>query len=497
MISSHILRDLKGITPLLQIYKKNNTLSLKSLFLLFYLFYQRLRVNGRIFAPSGREYPFYMIEIISTGLWIGVLVSAPMGPIGMLVIRRTLYKGRWHGFVTGLGAALSDIIYATLTGLAIGFVVNFVESNQTLLQLFGSVILAIFGVYIFRSNPTRQLRKQKAIRKRSYAQDFFSAFLLTFSNVLIVFLYIALYARFNFIRAEHSPAMILLGVIAVGAGAITWWLIITYIVSKMRKWFNIRGLWLMNRIVGGIILTVSVIGFISALVPSATASVSAVSNSKQISQMKKLKVPYVPTLDVLDLSSVGDVMETKARRENIDVINWDSYPYKPIVVFDIARTDKNLYLRYFVRGNALKALYADDRSPVYTDSCVEFFMKRTDGNEYFNFEFNCIGACDASRRQSREVSEPISPEEYQSIRRYSSLEKNTFAEKSGIHAWELIVSIPLTVMGLDPENLPEKILGNFYKCADETAFPHFVSWSPIATEQPDFHRPEFFGEIYL
>lgn len=213
--------------------------------------------------------------------------------------------------------------------------------------------------------------------------------------------------------------------------------------------------------------------------------------------MKKLKVPYLVTLDVLDLSSVGFLMENKAHREYIEVINWDSYPYKPIVAFDIARTDINLYIRFFVKGNSLKALYAEDGSPVYTDSCVEFFMQKEGDAKYMNFEFNCIGTCDASLRVSRDEKKSLTLDEYSSIRRLSSLEKKTFSEKKGIHSWELIVAIPFSVMGLNPESLPEKIKGNFYKCADDTEFPHFVSWNPIGTENPDFHRPEFFGEIYL
>ena len=213
--------------------------------------------------------------------------------------------------------------------------------------------------------------------------------------------------------------------------------------------------------------------------------------------MKKLKVPYLPTLDVLDLSSVGFLMEAKAHRESIDVINWDKYPYKPIVAFDIARSSQNLYIRYFVRGNSLKALYEMDGSPVYTDSCVEFFMKRPDDHNYYNFEFNCIGTCDASHRQSRDVKKSLTQDEYGAIRRYSSLEHATFTEKKGLHTWELVVAIPFAVMGLDPEHLPEKIMGNFYKCADDTEFPHFVSWSPIDLPSPNFHCPEFFGEIYL
>ena len=116
--------------------------------------------------------------------------------------------------------------------------------------------------------------------------------------------------------------------------------------------------------------------------------------------MKKLRVPYFEALDVLDLSSVGFLME-KAQRESIDVINWEEYPYKPIVAFDIARSKVNLYIRYFVKGNSLKALFTEDGSPVYQDSCVEFFMKQPDDPNYYNFEFNCIGTWDASYRESK------------------------------------------------------------------------------------------------
>ena len=186
-----------------------------------------------------------MLGLISKGIVIGVLVSAPMGPIGMLCIQRTLNKGRWHGFVTGLGAALSDVIYATLTCLGMGVVVNFVEANQAPLQLIGSVVLGVFGYYIFQSNPVRNLKKQRE-KKLSFTQDFITAFLLTFSNVLIVLLYIGF----------------------IGVGAVLWWFGITYVVAKLKKWFNVRGIWLLNRIVGSIIIVLSVIGILSVLLTS-------------------------------------------------------------------------------------------------------------------------------------------------------------------------------------------------------------------------------------
>ena len=200
-----------------------------------------------------------MLGLISKGIVIGVLVSAPMGPIGMLCIQRTLNKGRWHGFVTGLGAALSDVIYAALTCLGMGVVVNFVEANQAPLQL--------IGYYIFQSNPVRNLRKQRE-KKLSFTQDFITAFLLTFSNVLIVLLYIGLFARFGFVLPEHSVWMLSGGIAFIGVGAVLWWFGITYIVAKLKKWFNVRGIWLLNRIVGSVIIVLAIIGVLSVLLTS-------------------------------------------------------------------------------------------------------------------------------------------------------------------------------------------------------------------------------------
>jgi len=211
--------------------------------------------------------------------------------------------------------------------------------------------------------------------------------------------------------------------------------------------------------------------------------------------MKKLKVPYLPALDVLDLSSVGFLLENRAQRDYVDVVNWKEYPYKPIVAFDIARSDVSLYIRFFVKGNSLKALYVEDGSPVHKDSCVEFFMRKPGENSYLNFEFNCIGACDAARRLSREDKSPLSQEEYASIRRYATADRGMFEERKGVYSWELVVAIPLQLMGLSLNKLPEKIEGNFYKCADETDMPHYLSWNPISTPQPDFHQPAFFGDI--
>ncbi|MDR2921655.1 MAG: LysE family transporter [Tannerella sp.] len=206
-----------------------------------------------------------MLGLVTKGIIIGVLVSAPMGPVGILCIQRTLSKGRWHGFVSGLGATVSDVIYAALTIFFMGLVINFVETNQRYLEIFGSIVLGLVGYYIFRSNPVKSLQKSQS-RKRTYLQDFVTAFLLTFSNVLIVLMYIALFARFTFILPTHSVWQSLEGLSGIALGAILWWFVITFIVSKLRRWFNIRGIRLLNQTVGGIILVLSVAGLIYSIV---------------------------------------------------------------------------------------------------------------------------------------------------------------------------------------------------------------------------------------
>ncbi len=131
------------------------------------------------------------LYIVLRGMAIGLLISAPMGPIGMLCIQRTLNKGRWPAFFTGVGAALSDLIYCLLTGLCLSFITDFVETNQLLLQIIGSLVLAAFAFYLFRKNPARSLSTPSE-QANTYWKDFVTGFLLTFSNPLILFFIIGL-----------------------------------------------------------------------------------------------------------------------------------------------------------------------------------------------------------------------------------------------------------------------------------------------------------------
>ena len=213
--------------------------------------------------------------------------------------------------------------------------------------------------------------------------------------------------------------------------------------------------------------------------------------------MKQIKILYNDALNDIELEAASELMDGFGHRDLVENLNWkETYPYLPITLFNIARSKDSIFIKYSVRGSMLRAIYSNDLDPVNEDSCVEFFCKLPDSDSYMNFEFNCIGTCNASKRKSKtEGVVRYTLDELTQIKRYPSIGRRAFNEMEGMFEWELTVKIPFTLMGLDSNNLPEKLLGNFYKCADGTDSPHYVSWSPIKTEKPEFHCPEFFGEL--
>ena len=206
-----------------------------------------------------------MFYIIITGLFIGFLSSAPMGPVGMLCIQRTLNEGRANGLVTGVGAVVGDMLIALLAivaALGLGFSHEFLQQHEGILKVIGSIVLIVFGYSVYNKNPSRNLTKLKE-NSMSYWKVFVSALILTISNIATLFLYIALFARFNVIDAAKSFAYDLITVFFIGIGAMIWWLLVTYVVNKLRTRFNPRGLQIFNRIIGGLLVGLGIAGIIT------------------------------------------------------------------------------------------------------------------------------------------------------------------------------------------------------------------------------------------
>jgi threonine/homoserine/homoserine lactone efflux protein len=205
------------------------------------------------------------IYIILKGVLIGILVSAPMGPVGALCIQRTLNKGRWHGFVTGVGAMLSDLIYAVMVGLGMSYILAFISKYESIIQISGSVLLFVFGIMLFRTNPIKTFREQRK-NITTYTQDFVTAFFITLSNPLIIFLFIALFARLNYYNNDFTLAHHILGFVSIAIGALLWWLLVTFLFGKLRSKFNLRRLWILNRIIASIVLAISLLGLAYSMI---------------------------------------------------------------------------------------------------------------------------------------------------------------------------------------------------------------------------------------
>lgn len=206
-----------------------------------------------------------MLEMLAKGVLIGILASAPMGPVGVLTVQRTLVKGRWYGFVTGVGAACSDFVYALLTGIFMGFAMSFAESPWAVrwLRLLGSVVLLLFGVYFYVWKPAPAVRPSGKVG--TLAHNMLTGFLVTGSNPLIVVFFLVLFARFGFVPDGH-PLHMVAGYAGLIAGALLWWYLLTAVLHRIRNRFSMDKVHLLNRCLGILVMLVAMGGLVYAVV---------------------------------------------------------------------------------------------------------------------------------------------------------------------------------------------------------------------------------------
>ncbi len=182
--------------------------------------------------------------------------------------------------------------------------------------------------------------------------------------------------------------------------------------------------------------------------------------------------------------------------QTIGCVNWpDQFPAHPDVQFDIAHTGREIVLKFFVTEEYTLARVTEDNGEVWTDSCVEFFIS-FDDRGYYNLECTCTGRALLGFRKQKTVADHAAQSVMNTILRRPSLGAEPFAERRG-QSWTLGLVLPATAFFkhdfADLSGL--KARGNIYKCGDNLTVPHFLSWSPIDTPQPDFHREEFFAEL--
>lgn len=216
--------------------------------------------------------------------------------------------------------------------------------------------------------------------------------------------------------------------------------------------------------------------------------------------MKRLEIRHLPSCPDLaeKIPAMLDAMGISF--EPVSIVNWPAdYPYSPQTTFRMAWSEEGLALHYRVSEQSVRAHYAEDAGQVWTDSCVECFVRNEDTSAYYNIECNCIGTLLVGFGDGRHHRQPIAKDTLARVKRWSSLGNDTFDERKGKITWEVALFVPANVFSHSPLRLMSGAVlrANFYKCGDELSVPHFVSWNAIEVLEPDFHRPEFFGELLL
>lgn len=211
---------------------------------------------------------------------------------------------------------------------------------------------------------------------------------------------------------------------------------------------------------------------------------------------KTISIPRVASLNALDFKKLELFLEEHGSKAAIACVNWkEDFPYMPDCTVTAAHDGESIALLYHVRGLDLRAVETEDNGRIWEDSCVEFFVEDPLGRKYYNFELSCAGKLLASEGPDRHDRTRADERLLSRIRRFCSIKEQAPYEIYGeVHSWSAGMIIPLDAIGASGAEL---LHGNFYKCADKTPHTHFVSWSPIGTLKPDFHRPEFFGDIIL
>ena len=196
-----------------------------------------------------------LVEMLK-GYLVGICASAPIGPIAILVVQKSLSKGHKAGFISGLGASVVDTLYAFIAIFALAFAQKFIEAHQNMILLVGGAMLMIVGLNMALSDPFRKMKTDGSFSVSP--KDFGQAVAMGLSNPMAIFVMFTLFAFFGL--ADNAPHSwrVTPTILSVSAGSVTYWFCISWLLSRFHKTFQMNTILWISRITGAIVVIIGI-----------------------------------------------------------------------------------------------------------------------------------------------------------------------------------------------------------------------------------------------
>ena len=191
------------------------------------------------------------------GFLVGICASAPLGPVAILVVQKSLSKGHKSGFVSGLGATVADSSYAMIAIFALAIVQKFIEAHQSIILLAGGIVLVLVGISMAFSNPFKNKKRRKRDMTAS-PKDFGQAVAMAFSNPGAVFIMLALFAFFGLANDAPHTWRVAPIILSVSLGSVTYWFCMSWLISRFSTKISMKTVVWINRIAGALVVIVGV-----------------------------------------------------------------------------------------------------------------------------------------------------------------------------------------------------------------------------------------------
>jgi threonine/homoserine/homoserine lactone efflux protein len=202
------------------------------------------------------------LEILLKGVLLGLAVSMPLGPIGIILINRTIKRGFLSGFFSGLGLATADTLLAVLSALGFTVIIGFIQEERFIITIIAGFIVIGVGIKVLLSNPVKDFRDREKSEK-SLWRDFYSVFVLSITNPYTILIFVAFFSGIH-IHGNIKPGLVPFFLIpGVFAGAMAWWFSLSYFLSRFKKKIRLRAIVRINRLGGIVIILIGILLLLS------------------------------------------------------------------------------------------------------------------------------------------------------------------------------------------------------------------------------------------